>query len=394
MSYFRSARGIGKHIYPIRTIGYLFGAFTLCIYRYQIESISWLTYVITAVFLIYPHIAFYDYQRRDCDSRLEIRYLTFDGLLVGIFSAHMHFALLPMTSYFVVVAATSMGVKGPKLFIAYLSTFITGALLVGFTTGFVYENAPSLSVQLLSIGYLVVGTVSHNFIDYQRSLKFIEAKEQINQQKLQIELSLQEKELLLKEIHHRVKNNLQIITSLLNLQAEHINDKAALNAIKSCKGRVKSMSTVHEILYQNDNLKDINIADYIPRLANHIKQLYQISLKKIDLAYDIAPVTIDLKTAIPLGLIINEIISNSCKYAFKEQSSGLIKISALLKDHSLELLISDNGCGFDKQDYQQAARTNSLGMQLVGDMLKQLKATGSIRTSNGTTHSLLIPMLS
>jgi two-component sensor histidine kinase/ligand-binding sensor domain-containing protein len=217
-------------------------------------------------------------------------------------------------------------------------------------------------------------------------------KKMVRERTKEIEKNLYEKELLLKEIHHRVKNNLQIITSLLNLQAEHVRDESALNAIRSSKGRVKSMSTVHEILYQNDDLKEVDISEYIPRLAKHVKRLYEDTVGTIKLQCDIAPVKIDLQTAIPLGLIINEVISNSCKHAFKNRDSGIIRIEAGRQLETLKLLISDNGTGISKKDKDQNGKRGSLGMLLVTDMTKQLKAKATLQNGDGTVHRFDIPI--
>lgn len=391
MSFFKEAKGIGKNIYPIRTIGYLFGGFVLILYRFQIEDISTFSWIIFSIFILYPHLGFYWYQRNNSDSKVELRNLIFDGFLVGLFSSQLNFALLPVISFFVVVAATSMGVKGFKLFGGFCLTFLAGSAIGGLVLGFEYDPAPSLSVQLLSVAYLVIGTVSHNYIDYKRSQKFIAAKRQIQEQKLLIEENLKEKELLLKEIHHRVKNNLQIIMSLLNLQADKVEDQTALDAITASRGRVKSMSTVHEILYQNDNLKHINLKEYVPSLCDHIKKLYTHSDLKISIKYNIDDIEIDLKTAIPLGLILNEIISNSCKHAFLKRDEGSISIRMIKYEDSINLSVKDDGIGINTQD-QQSSERDSLGMQLIEDMTHQLGAKGEIKSENGTVHQIKIPV--
>lgn len=392
MDFYKKARGIGKGTYFTKVTGYPLGAATLLIFRFQIGDVSWLSLASSAFFVLYPHLSFAWYIKKGCNSSVEIKALAFDGFLVGIFAAQVHFAFLPTACFFIVPAATAMGVKGPKLFLANAALFAAGATLAGLVEGFHYMASVSLEVQVLSIIMLLFGTVAHNYVDYRRSLKFIAAKEQIKQQKQKIEENLQEKELLLKEIHHRVKNNLQIIISLLNLQAEHIEDHAAINAIKASRGRVKSMSMVHEILYQTDNLKQINIADYIPRLTDHLQQMYANASNKIEIIYDIPQVNIDIKTAIPLGLIINELVSNSFKHAFKGINEGVIRLVAKNTPDKLLFTISDNGTGMTVQTVPASHSRTSLGTQLIDDMTKQLNARKDVITSGGTEYQFTIPL--
>ncbi|MEP7144088.1 MAG: sensor histidine kinase, partial [Ferruginibacter sp.] len=151
---------------------------------------------------------------------------------------------------------------------------------------------------------------------------------------------------LMKEIHHRVKNNLQIISSLLDLQSLSIKDLHASEAVKEGKNRVQSMALIHQNLYNDGNIKGIEVHNYIQNLANNLFDSYNIQKQKIKLVTDIEPLNIDVDTVIPIGLIVNELISNSLKYAFNEKGEGEIKITLKLNMNNLLLQVKDNGDGF------------------------------------------------
>lgn len=197
----------------------------------------------------------------------------------------------------------------------------------------------------------------------------------------QLQELLTDRDWLLREIHHRVKNNLQIVTSLLSSQAVYINNDAAHAAIQDSKRRVYAMSLIHQKLYQSQNIATIAMAGYVNELIMHIQTSLGTS-NRIVVEQDIAPLNLDVSQAIPLGLIINECVVNSIKYAFPQQDKGLIRISLNMdeSDH-LTLAISDNGIGLP-QGFD-IAEQNSLGMELVRGLAKQLKGQLSVESGNG-----------
>jgi two-component sensor histidine kinase len=203
----------------------------------------------------------------------------------------------------------------------------------------------------------------------------------ISQKNEQLQELLTDREWLLKEIHHRVKNNLQIVTSLLSSQAVYINNEAAHAAIQDSKRRVYAMSLIHQKLYQSNNIATIAMPGYVDELVMHV----QTSLgtgNRIIVRQDIAPLNLDVSQAIPLGLIINECVVNSIKYAFPDGKSGMIIISLQNDDADhLLLTIADNGIGLP-QDFD-IAEQSSLGMELVRGLAKQLKGRLSIESGNG-----------
>jgi PAS domain S-box-containing protein len=204
--------------------------------------------------------------------------------------------------------------------------------------------------------------------------------------------SLKEKEILLKEVHHRVKNNMQVISSILNLQSSYVKDDYALGLLKESQNRIKTMAYIHESLYQNKTFTSINFSDYVSTLTNNILQSYAASIQKVRLVLDIQKIILNLDTSIPAGLIINELVTNSIKHAFKGDKDGIILINLHSKDNTLFLEVSDNGKGFPNEvDFRN---TNSLGLQLVNTLVEQLN--GSIElTQNkykGASFHIQFPM--
>jgi len=198
--------------------------------------------------------------------------------------------------------------------------------------------------------------------------------------------SLREKELLLKEIHHRVKNNMQIISSLLNLQSHYIKDKEMLDVLKESQNRIKSMAMIHEKLYQSDNLTDIEFDDYIQRLVSDLFYSYSIQKDQIKPLIEVEDVKLNIETAIPCGLIISELVSNSLKHAFPSGRKGELHVSLQTHDDEYELKISDNGIGIPESiDY---TKTNSLGLQLVNNLVKQVDGEIELNRHHGTEFKI------
>jgi len=186
----------------------------------------------------------------------------------------------------------------------------------------------------------------------------------------QLKRSVHEKETLLKEIHHRVKNNLQVISSILKLQSAYVKDKKTLDLLSECRNRISSMAFIHATLYMTNDFANINFAEYVANLAGNLQQSYAGKDKKILLRLDIPKVFLHIDDAIPCGLIINELLSNSFKYAFAKKKKGAVGISVKVKKENIILAIWDDGSGFPKTvDYRN---TESLGLQLVISLVEQL----------------------
>ena len=203
----------------------------------------------------------------------------------------------------------------------------------------------------------------------------------------QVKSSLKEKEVLLQEIHHRVKNNMQIISSLLNLQSHHIEDDKVKDMFKMSRDRIKSMALIHEKLYQSKDLTKINFAQYIQSLAVHLLNTYNVSMERIKLNAKVTDVFLDINKAIPCGLIINELVSNSLKHAFPQDKKGNIRIQLNKGNNgNVRLVVSDDGIGFSENvDFQHP---DSLGLQLVNDLVDQLGGTLELDSSKGISYQI------
>lgn len=195
-------------------------------------------------------------------------------------------------------------------------------------------------------------------------------------------------QVLMREIHHRVKNNLQVISSLLDLQSLSIKNKQASGAVKEGKIRVQSMALIHQNLYNEGNIKGIIMEDYIKSLIENLFNSYNITPDKIRLVTDIDHLNLDVDTVIPLGLIINELLSNSLKYAFKEKEQGQIYVGLKENNKNLELKIKDNGCGFPTG--WNSHQNNSFGYGLVNAFAQKLKAKLDIYNDGGACISMNI----
>ena len=217
-----------------------------------------------------------------------------------------------------------------------------------------------------------------------------ELKEFEKQKQLETFEALKEKEILLKEIHHRVKNNLQIIASILKLKDLQSDDEGIHDILLDCRSRVFSMAMIHEKLYRSENLARINLKDYITTLYMHLSDEYGADDEKIIIVCDCdEDITLDIDTAIPCGLIINEILTNSLKYAFDE-SGGEIKIDFHRKeDDRYVLRVKDSGKGFS--EYYDYENSESLGMQLIYNLTAQLEGEIEVRNNPGAEYIITIP---
>jgi PAS domain S-box-containing protein len=215
---------------------------------------------------------------------------------------------------------------------------------------------------------------------------------EITRAKNEIKDSLEEKELLLREVHHRVKNNLQIISSLLNLQSGYIKDEEDLELFKDSQSRVKSMAFIHEQLYQSSNFVNIEFSEYIRNLVTYLISYYAVDPSLIKLNLNVENVSMDLNTSIPCGLIINELVTNSLKHAFPPGEEGEIFIDLhSINDHQYVLIVADNGISLpDDIDFEN---TDTLGLQLVNGLISQLEGTIKVDKSNGTRFEAIINKL-
>ena len=208
----------------------------------------------------------------------------------------------------------------------------------------------------------------------------------ISEQKIReriMEDNVKEKDVLLKEVHHRVKNNLQTISSLLNLQSKHITDEDVLHTFRESQNRIKSMALIHEKLYMAKDLVNIDFKEYVEGLANHLVQSYLINVNRINIKIDVEGVNLGVDKAITCGLIINELVTNSFKHAFPDGREGNVNISLIRENDKINLIVSDDGVGLKEGlDFRN---TETLGLQLVNTLVADLKASIELQEGKGTS---------
>jgi PAS domain S-box-containing protein len=214
---------------------------------------------------------------------------------------------------------------------------------------------------------------------------------ELKQYENEIQESLREKEILLQEIHHRVKNNMQIISSLLSIQTRYVDDEESINVLKESQNRVKSLAMIHEKLYKSKNFNKIYLLDYIESLVWDLFYSYGIEKGRIKPILDIDDIKLNIETSVPCGLIITELVSNCLKYAFPDQSEGELKVSLKIIDDFYELIINDNGVGIPEDiDF---FNTDSLGLQLVNSLTDQIDGKIEFDRSSGTKFTIIFKEL-
>lgn len=264
-------------------------------------------------------------------------------------------------------------VLSSEIFTAIMSLILRG--------GITYDYLITGCVVSLIVSSVVIYLIKH----LRRTEQLLLEKSKLAEG--QLTATLREKEILLQEIHHRVKNNMQIISSLLRLQSRYINDPKDINIFKECQNRIHALSLVHEKLYRSKNLASIDFGDYAMSLAIDLFRSYKVDMNNITLSVKADEASIKINTIIPCGLIITELISNSLKYAFPDNKDGVIMITlqAIDKDRFV-LTIKDNGAGIP--EYIDFRNTETLGLQLVNDLVKQIKATIELNRTKGTEFQI------
>jgi len=199
---------------------------------------------------------------------------------------------------------------------------------------------------------------------------------------------LRENEMALRRIHHQVKNNMQLVISLLQLQSSQIKDNETLQIFEAFQGRVKSMALIHESLYQSEGLENVEISDYLTRMTSQLLIEIKEMEEMIRINLDVEKVYLDVERAIPCGLIVHELLSNALRHAFPGGGKGEIFLKMHEgKDSKYVLTVKDTGIGFPKGlDYR---KTKTLGMQLVNDWVKQLSGTIRLRRIEGTEFRIV-----
>lgn len=203
--------------------------------------------------------------------------------------------------------------------------------------------------------------------------------------------NLREKEILLSEIHHRVKNNMQVISSLLNLHAGDVVDRDALRRFTDAEMQIQSMALIHEHLYQSEHFDEVEIGDYIHRLVHHLVEVYDVDETRITVKYDLDTIPITIRQAVPVALLLNELISNSLKYAYPEAAGGEITVTVRRsKDNMVQLCVADDGVGLNPGF--DIGATTTLGHTLISGLTHQLDGTLEVHSERGVAFSVLFPL--
>ena len=293
----------------------------------------------------------------------------------------------------IIITLYSGGIRSPFIFVlgivvfaGYVTTKVYGKIYLiinlllvflifahdmsnlNYTNDTIPENAKDwfAFLSILLAVYLLGGVFGKNLL---------KAHHKLYKSRREVQARIEEKETLLKEVHHRVKNNLQTVSSLLSLQSRAVEDVKISNIIKSSQNRVVSMAMVHEMLYKRDDyLSKVALKPYVEELCEYLIRSIKGSSNTIDLKLDIADIKLSIDTVIPLGLIINETVTNALKYGFPEETTGqiLIKLSSL-KENKFELYLGDDGIGFPED--VNPKNSKSLGLKLIHNLSRQLRGT-------------------
>ena len=205
----------------------------------------------------------------------------------------------------------------------------------------------------------------------------------------QIKMLLSEKELLLKEVHHRIKNNMTLITSLLSLQASSMTDERAIGALKDAESRVRAMVDIYDKLYRDTDYRAIGLQSYFTSLLNDLSRHYTTSAR-IRMDHDVDDALLDTRIVFPLGIIITELVTNALKYAFPGDRQGVIEVQLKVDGGTLRLRVADDGIGMESELLDHHA--HGFGMQLVGLLAQQISAETAVVAHNGTVFTLTAPM--
>lgn len=242
------------------------------------------------------------------------------------------------------------------------------------------------NVSIAGITVLMLGGI----VFYRQNRKKLQMSALVTQKNKQLEILLNEKEWLLKEIHHRVKNNLQTVVGLLQIQSEFLKDDA-LTAVENSQHRIYAMSLIHQKLYLTDNAQHINLAIYLRELVDYLKDSFGRD-PEVTYLVEVAPLSVEISYAITLGLIVNEAVTNAVKHAFSHRKNCLIKVLLIQKGDDIILKVSDNGIGFTRQK-SAPEKKDSMGVQLIEGLCRDIDAFVNFENNNGTTITVVFTVL-
>ena len=238
-----------------------------------------------------------------------------------------------------------------------------------------------------TLGY--IGTTTDITIQKRAEIARERAEAALRKNERQLRVALAERETLLRELHHRVKNNLQVVSSWLSLQLGHVADPNVRALVAASQSRIGAMAMVHEKLYQADDLTSVDLPGYLENIASAVRATHAVPGRRIDIDVVAEPLTLNLDKAVLAGLIVNELVMNGFKHAFTGRKRGRIRVRAQLSDEQVELAVADNGIGMPPGTTLTTVRT--LGLQIVHGLATQLGGDASIVRRRGTTVRIIFP---
>ena len=323
---------------------------------------------------------------------LAVRHIYHDGDFVGsihivsnldVFYAQLRRSVVAVVLIIVACSALAIALRVLHVIAAPIDSLIDTANRVSQTRDY--------SLRATKFADDDMGSLTDEFNDMLERIqrRDAELEQRVVERTTELSDSLEEKVILLKEVHHRVKNNLQIIASLLSLQSNHIHDDETLALLANSENRVRAMAAIHERLYLSDDLAKIDFAGYVKALVDSLFGSYSIDTRDVRLVTELSDVSLDLDQAIPCGLMLNELVSNSLKYAFPDGRHGELQIHLSQGDGSYVLEVCDDGVGFPEGvDFRQ---TKSLGLQLITSLTRQLHGQIEMTNHHGTTFRIEFP---
>ncbi|MBU2996563.1 sensor histidine kinase [Cellulophaga baltica] len=354
-----------------------------CYFLLNIKVVIPTTLLIYSLLNIINILLFLKHKRITITYNLTSIFTLISTVIITLFSGGINSPFIFMLG--LIVFASYINAKKLGAFYLYLTFLIITLLFLAniFEPSFITNEVPDASKNWFSF-------ISVLFAMYLLGAVFgkllIKAQSEIYSSKVAFEKKVKEKDTLIKEVHHRVKNNLQTVSSLLSLQARSIKDTEIKTMIKSSQNRVNSMAMVHEMLYMREDLSKIEYKSYVEELSEYLVRSIKGTDNGIKVDIDIIDINLGIDTAIPLGLLINEAITNSLKYGIKENTGGEINISLKKEtENDYVLNIGDNGEGYPETITPKNSK--SLGLKLIYNLTRQLK--GSIlkdATKKGTNY--------
>jgi len=374
-----------KFNYTTSFLSIVFGV--ICVYFLEIKHIIPHAFFTYAILNLLNIVTFNKHRSLIISATVTSLLSLFSIIIIILFSGGINSPFISVLAVIVLAGYVVSHIFGQMYLYAILGLVSTIYFVENMNFSFITNEIPEASRDLFSLLSALFAVYLLGVIFGKNLLK---THRRLYKSKKEIESQILEKETLLKEIHHRVKNNLQTVSSLLSMQGRNTTNEKIKKIIKSSQNRVISMAIIHEMLYTNDNLSEIAFKPYVEELSAFLVKSVDGSKQRIDLDIDIPDIKLGIDTAIPLGLLINETITNSLKYGFEGRTEGLIGIE-LRKEESSDgdytLTISDNGIGFSNEANSKS--TKSLGLKLIHNLARQLQGSAvKDESTEGTTYHI------